>query len=116
MTDNEIIGRLIDNASYSCDTCIFDNDECENEQCQMETAKAAVDLISRLKTKIEELEKGELSKAMTFNSTTIKRCVNEAVKEFAEKIKLYIGTEFNVSDDDFIEVKQDIDRLVKEME
>lgn len=44
--------------------------------------KDALDLINRQQAEIERLEKGELSKAMTFNSHTIKRCVNEAIKEF----------------------------------
>ncbi len=40
-----------------------------------------------VKCLIERLEKGELSKAMTFNSHTVKRCVNEAIKEFINELE-----------------------------
>lgn len=76
----------------------------------------AVDLINRKNAEIERLEKGELSKAMTFNSETIKRCVDEAISEFVERLKeravpVVIGEKYH-----FIVVTTgDIDNLVKEM-
>lgn len=108
MKDNEIIKAL--------ECCIKDdyNKGCEQcpahcyKGCDFHLAKFALDLINRQQVEkealingqetlqkyiaeknaeIERLEKGELSKAMTFNSDTIKRCVNKAIKEFAERCK-----------------------------
>jgi len=92
MNDNMIEYRTVSQC-VSPDWCRGFND----------AAKEANETIARQKAEIERLEKGELSKAMTFNSNTIKRCVNEAIKEFAEKAKESASHGWNKSIDEIAE-------------
>ena len=115
MTDNEIIKALECclkgcNAE-GCDDCPLYK---KVEDCEIEIPIIALDLINRQKEKIEELEKGELSKAMTFNSDTIKRCSAEAIREFAELVKEKRNILFNGIYSD-LHFSNTIDTLVKEM-
>lgn len=73
----------------------------------------------RLKAELERLEKGELSKALTFNSETIRRCNIEAIKEFVRIHREYMLA--YCDDDDQISLKlceydATTENLVKEME
>ena len=79
--------------------------------------------VSELKAKIEELEKGELCKAFTFNKKTIDNIYTEAkadtVKKMQERLKQYIDvghyrepTEKCFSE---LDVANIIDRIAKEM-
>ena len=86
MTDDEIMKALECCAMNKCDKCSIKY-ECRGNKIRATVIIAAFDLINRQRERIEELEKGELSKAMTFNSDTIKRCSAEAIREFAEKFK-----------------------------
>ena len=83
MTDKEIIKAL------ECCVEVQGCSKCPRSPiCDgVEHIQNALDLINRQKAEIERLEKGELRKAMTFNSDTIKRCVDEALKEFAEEFE-----------------------------
>lgn len=69
---------------------------------------------------IEKLERNELKEAMTFNSDTIKRASNEAIKEFAERLKAKCHNYYPSIDSYCISRKAveltDIYNLVKEME
>ena len=88
MTDNEIIKALEccgsngwgEKDERPCDKCPMQ--DCED--CEVELPDYALGLVNRQKERIEELEKSELSKAMTFNSDTIKRCSAEAIREFSK--------------------------------
>ena len=120
MTDNEIIKALecciIGCYAEGCDDCPLYG---KVEDCDIEIPIIALDLINRQKEKIEELEKGELSKAMTFNSDTIKRCSAEAIKEFAEEHKKIMRSFLYNDSTDFLmkwcEYETTTDNLVKEM-
>ena len=94
MTDNEIIKDLQEEIHL-----IQYVDGSYSEHASLEMLKGCLNLINRQKERIEELEKGELSKAMTFNSDTIKRCSAEAIREFGK----------------FLIDKADIPDYVKEM-
>lgn len=83
MTDNEIIKAIECCAMNKCDKCSIKY-ECRGNKIRATVIIAAFDLINRQKERIEELEKSELSKAMTFNSDTIKRCSAEAIREFSK--------------------------------
>ena len=88
LTDNEIIKALECCRKAPLKGC----KECpyyEQEWCDVFLKRDVIDLINRQNSEIKRLEKGELSKAMTFNIHTIKECSAEAVKEFAHKIESY---------------------------
>ena len=115
MTDNEIIKAL---ECCGSETTIMTCGDCPlldvgKPDCHFSNAKKALDLINRQKARIEELEKGELSKAMTFNSDTIKRCSAEAIREFAERLKMAFYYEFEELIPSIMADK--IDEIVKEM-
>ncbi len=77
-----------------------------------------LEIINRQKSEIERLEKGELHEAMTFNSTTINRCVASAIKEFAERMKAEMRdlSAWQNGDATFYLVSDSfVDRIVKEM-
>ena len=120
-TDEEVIKALkhcaSETSSKACVGCPFD----ENGACiDSENAMViyALSLINRQKEEINRLEKGELREAMTFNSTTIKRCVASAIKEFAERLKAEMRNLARLQDGDatyYIVGEPVIDDLVKEM-
>ena len=105
MTDNEIIKAL---------ECCVNNQYCW--LCVLKDREDDCCYINRQKARIEELEKGELSKSMTFNSDTIKRCSAEAIREFSEEVEkeLMANTDSN-GDINSCFVPDIIHRLVKEM-
>lgn len=83
---------------------------------RMKERKVMLDTIKSQKAEIERLEKGELSKAMTFNSETIKRCVAEANKDFAKKLRALFA-EFDKYDSLHVyEIIDRIDIVEEEME
>lgn len=119
MTDNEIIKALIchikgGNAERYADCPLYE----KAEDCDIAIPIITLDLINRQKEKIEELEKGELSKAMNFNSDTIKRCSAEAIREFAEEHKKIMRSYLYNDSTDFLmkwcEYETTTDNLVKE--
>ena len=76
--------------------------------------------VSELKAKIEELEKGELCKAFTFNKKTIDNIYMEAreetVKKMQERLKENAYTESTITGYRYMVVDiADIDRIAKEM-
>ena len=82
-TDEQII-RCLDEC-YGKETAVAHIvDQGEDE---LVTLGRILEIINRQKEEIERQEKGELREAMTFNSTTISRCVASAIKEFADRIK-----------------------------
>lgn len=113
MADNEIIKILENKADIDCDMCCDNNENCDGDYCEKIISQSALNLINRQKARIEELEKGELSKAMTFNSDTIKRCSAEAIREFAERLKMAFYYEFEELIPSIMADK--IDEIVKEM-
>lgn len=118
MTDNEIIKALEQSSNYDCELCEDKDEDCQY-LCEGFMADSILNLINRQKEKIEELEKGELSKVMTFNSDTIKRCSAESIREFAEEHKKIMRSYLYNDSTDFLmkwcEYETTTDNLVKEM-
>lgn len=101
MTDNEIIKVLEKEADFDCGMCSNNGENCLCEDCASVISRVALDLINHQKEKIEELEKGELSKAMTFNSDTIKRCSAEAIRGFVKRLKANFAESQNTGHEEF---------------
>ena len=113
MTDNEVIKALEEIAEYS------------NFLEDIRVAENALDLINRQKAEIERLQtenrilsqkRMNLFERLEF----IHKARAEAVKEFAEKIKISLDDLPSYSEEDFIyvdefELRDKIDNLVKEM-
>ena len=112
MTDNEIIKALecLCGVALKCRECQYSN-RYQFPLCQQRVAKDTLDLINRQRAEIERLKIENQSLRMAANSYKIH--YNEAVKEFAEKLKddwwhnAYYSEDVNVLDW--------IDNLVKEM-
>ena len=116
MTDNEIIKAM---------QCVIGNDvncsECTYQKvlpfpsCRMMCAKNALDLINRQKSEIERVEK-ELMKCKLEKELlhkTINQIKSEAIKWFAEKLKMECYATYDeVLPSLFADI---IDKLVKEM-
>ncbi len=120
MTDNDIIKAVECCIKEDCKNCpyfasgLFECGEHFNED--------VLDLINRQKAEIERLSKAEtfdknITKLLDIYEVSIKA---EAVKEFAEKIKISLDDLPSYSEEDFIyvdefELRDKIDNLVKEM-
>ena len=114
-TDEEIIKAMEcceKTTAIGCKDCPLGEERDTGETCVTTLCKNVLDLINRQKAEIEKLEKGELSKAMTFNSETIKRCVDEAIREFAERLKEKHKNHLVCN---IYVLNNEIDNLVKEM-
>lgn len=115
MTDNEIIEALkICLSDLDCPKCPYVDYEGD-ELCSDKMLKDTLDLINRQKAEIERLN-GNLFTI----SNACKQRRDEAVKEFAEKIKISLDDLPSYSEEDFIyvdefELRDKIDNLVKEM-
>ena len=106
MTDNEIIGALERVSSWECDTGKYEKVIADN----------VLDLINRQKKEIEELRKGFTADADYFASEYDKNIKAEAIKEFAERLKIKVEYgEFYDTTDDYIMTVEHIDDLVKQM-
>ena len=126
MTDNEIIKALEcclpQNGKRNCDDCPYA--ECE-KGCADKMIKDSLDLINRQKAGIERLKRYDEERDIALHARLIANAKTEAIREFAEKIKVHcneiVNQEWNKktspvswSDayEDFID---DIDKFVKEM-
>ena len=111
MTDNEIINALDcchSELGNMCSICpLFDPD---NDYCEDELHKNALNLINRQKAEIEELKKGFTADADFFASEYDSKIKSEAIKEFAEELKNC----FAISGD-YLDIINIIDNILKEM-
>jgi septation ring formation regulator EzrA len=113
MTNNEIV-KALDCCSkmHDCRECVFW--EMHSAQCVSELLSNTLDLINSQKAEIERLKEAY---AVYEETTGLKWARAEAIKEFAERLKMlkchYSVTEYTF-DFDVVTV-EDIDNLVKEM-
>lgn len=83
-TDTEIIDTLVYcTSNRDCMGCPRSMDT----NCRRGLRDDVLALLRRKEAKIKELEAGALENAMKFNSATVRECVFEAVRSFAEKLK-----------------------------
>ena len=130
MTDNEIIKALeccacVDNACDDCPITSTLKDDCK---CGEYLAKNALNLINRQKAEIEELEaeidkqyeqaRADILGNMADGGTSCHWCIDEhkaeAIKEFAERLDGLLSLDVRISYEDYVDIAEDIDNLVKE--
>ena len=106
MTDNEIVKTLECCAEDKCRECPLLNDDCG----EVILCKNALDLINRQKAEIERLEKDRASliEHLKKSRKQTKTAKAEAIKEFAERVKVVVKFNYIVWD-------EQIDYIVKEM-
>ena len=107
MEDKEIIKALecCSNADEDCENCIL-NEFCDKHS--FELIKGVYDLINRQKAEIERL-KYNLKAVLDEKSDH-----SEAIKEFAERLKGALSLNVRISNEDYVDIAEDIDNLVKE--
>ena len=113
MTDNEVIKALeCCGFEYGNRCSICPKYDGGNDFCQEELHRYALDLINRQKAEIERLEKA-LEEQYESSIIAMDVYKSEAIKEFAERLKLKLqwDTEF----ENTLVFETDIDNLVKEM-
>lgn len=122
MTDAEIIKALSIHSDFksNCEECAFQGDTF----CVRSLTGEALNLIERQRSKIENLEKREYPYTFIMQSRgcgklaferTIKNFKAEAVKEFAEKLKMCAESSRDYSQWVFSINESQLDNLVKEM-
>lgn len=88
--------------------------QMDNQQLQSDIANANMNADHAL-AEIERLEKHEIQEVMKFNNDTINRVTNEAVKEFAERLRERYA-EYDDYDDIYAKhIRNDIDSIEEEM-
>ena len=103
-TDEEI-KKALECCTHSCAAC----KECpytDEKWCVHELTKDALDLINRQQAEIERLK--DHNKQLRYDR---KKITNEAIKEFAERLKDAV----KYNPDEYLGIQYEIDVLVKEM-
>lgn len=119
MTDNEIRKALACCSSNDCEHCDYEiREDTKTLKCNDNLMRDALDLINRINAKIERKDKILDSYAFQYGTVTdrdaiIKATKAQAVKEFAERVKLEFYYEFEELIPSIMADK--IDNLVKEM-
>jgi Tfp pilus assembly protein PilN len=120
MTDNEII-KCAENCVSNfppCSTCPYDGENLTSSECMNELMAALLEVVKRQQAEIEELkadkiiaERKEKDARALFEENV--KSNSEAIKEFAEQIKMVFYYEFEELIPSIMADK--IDNLVKEM-
>ncbi len=117
MTDNEIVEALklciTQDGSIPCFDCPCWNDD--EQKCEGIDYNATLDLINRQKAEIEEL-KNYVNRCKSGKEYWVKCLLekpNEALKEFAERLKSYLL--LNKKGEMSVISFEDVDTLLKEM-
>lgn len=114
MTDKEIESSLkVIATTHNCNECKIRNCKWGTCNCSQITAQAALDLINRQKTTIKNLRNVISNQQVEVSAKIEKQIKDEAIKDFAERLK-GISTQGFWETDAYVSVEQ-IDDLVKEM-
>ena len=118
MIDTEIIKALeccLDNSPLTCKDCPMFNVTNSTMVCSKIVTKFALDLINRQQAEIERLNNNLSAMVVTMRNSA-KATRNEAIKEFAERLKEKKQEVFTaVNDSSYAVTVYKIDNLVKEM-
>ena len=123
MIDKEIISSLeVIATTGNCDECKIRNVKWGTCNCSQITANAALDLVKRQKSEIEELEKVLNGQDQLVNA--LNKCYyqakSKAIKKFVERLKEKISDCHIISDGEYCgfdcgDIYECIDNVLKEM-
>lgn len=133
MTDNEIIKALeccTSDWSPCMADCKYDADVVNSQECMENLMRDALALINRQKAEIERLRGPNraypfcnliggclvFSKSLKDYNDMRKGIESEARKEFADRVKGLLSLNVRVSNEDYLEITEDIENLLEEME
>lgn len=119
MTDEQIMKALECCSRHGdCEGCPWENDECITAEGTSILMHETLDLISRQKAGVEQWkeEANKYQSAWCEAVKDIQTAKSEAIREFAERLKINIDAgELYVKHDDYILTMEHIDNTAKEM-
>lgn len=111
-TDEQIV-RALECCRYGgrCKDCIGFG----QPNCQAIVNQSAIDLINRQKAEIERLTEDNRRMKKYYYTHDYHECHNEAIEEFAERLKEYLDDFYSTDEDALFDTVSAIDEIAKEL-